>query len=87
MEQLSWMMGKERLNFNLKRSQKAGLIYQVRTFNSLNNHFFINNVGLMNQTPTAKVTRCGFDLSSPYITQPLFVFLNISSYSILVGFG
>ena len=49
-----------------------GLIYQARTFNSLNNHFFRNNVGLMNQIPTEKTIRCGFDESNPLPVHFLF---------------
>ncbi len=43
--------------------------------------------GLMNQAPTEKTIRCGFDESNPYITQPLFVFFNISPHSTIKGFG
>jgi hypothetical protein len=49
-----------------------GLIYQVRTFNSLSNHFFRNNVGLMNQTPTEKTIRCEFDESKPLPVHSIF---------------
>ncbi len=45
---------------------------QTRTFNSLNSHFFINNVGLMNQTPTDKTIGCGYDESKPLPVHFLF---------------